>query len=374
VPNGLNRSIDFRAVTLEHDRMLSEYRQEWAERFERDSDHTDAACEFRVKLLPFYSNYARLVMFSFGFQKAFQRGRDFEADDEVFFTESLESARAVVTVLVDVLVPTGYIRFAPDGYFVFAAFASAFMLKLLRKECSKFITAGLEAEIYQVIERLISTIGSPQIAIDERHTPKLYSRFLASLLARHKRDGAAQGRMHQQGPPTEQPQTGSSAPVYQQPEQPQPPQSHNGGSNSFASGVSGGAGAGGPNMGQSVALNSGVTARNEMSDSAVSVSANGNGLGNYVLGQSADFAFGVEGQHADLMDFTFDTITTPGSEDMLAAMQAIQNPTWWHTMMMPGFVWPAEEPMQDHFGSLGSGMAVNNYQNIQPQPAKVLLS
>jgi hypothetical protein len=36
------------------------------------------------------------------------------------------------------------------------------------------------------------------------------------------------------------------------------------------------------------------------------------------------------------MDFTFDPITTSGNEDMLAAMQAIQNPTWWHTMMMPG--------------------------------------
>jgi hypothetical protein len=247
-----------------------------------------------------------------------------------------------------------------------------------------------------VIERLISTIGSPQIAIDDRHTPKLYSRFLASLLAKHKRDGAAQGRMHQQGPPTQQLQTGSSAPVYQQPQQPQPTQSHSGGSNSFAAGVSGGAGA--PDMGQSVALNSGVTARNEMTDAAVSVSADGNGTGNYVLGHSADFTFGGQDQHADLMDFTFDPITTHGSEDMLAAMQAIQNPTWWHTMMMPGsvecvilcvilvrlifvsrprpcrFVWPAEESMQDHIGSLGSGMAVNNYQNVQPLPAEVLLS
>jgi hypothetical protein len=79
-----------------------------------------------------YTNYARLVMFSFGFQKAFQRG--FQADDEVFFTrvriffargvlsggvntspKSLESAKAVVNVLVESLVPTGYIRFAPDS-------------------------------------------------------------------------------------------------------------------------------------------------------------------------------------------------------------------------------------------------------------------
>jgi len=49
-----------------------------------------------VKLLPFYSNYARLVMFSFGFQKAFQRGRDFEADDEVFFTKVREYRSVVL--------------------------------------------------------------------------------------------------------------------------------------------------------------------------------------------------------------------------------------------------------------------------------------
>ncbi|KAI9460102.1 hypothetical protein F5148DRAFT_1217696, partial [Russula earlei] len=96
------------------------------------------------------------------------------------------------------------IRFAPDGYFVFAAFASAFMLKLLRPECLRFITPGLETEVYQVIERLIATIGSPQIAIDEYHTPKLYSRFLASLLAKHKCDGTAQGCMPHQGPPPQQ--------------------------------------------------------------------------------------------------------------------------------------------------------------------------
>jgi len=42
VPNGLNRSIDFRAVTLEHDRLLTLCRQEWAERFQQHSDHNGA--------------------------------------------------------------------------------------------------------------------------------------------------------------------------------------------------------------------------------------------------------------------------------------------------------------------------------------------
>jgi hypothetical protein len=83
---------------------------------------------------------------------------------------------------------------------------------------------------------------------------------------------------------------------------------------------------------------------------------------------------------------------------MFAAMQAIQNLMWWHTIIMPGsvecvilciilmrlifvfhprpcrFVWPVEEAMQDHIGSLRSGMAVNHYQNVQLLSAKVLLS
>ncbi|KAI9509845.1 hypothetical protein F5148DRAFT_1282500 [Russula earlei] len=207
----------FRIVNKFHQEVFPDP-TEWAERFERDLDLSDAACEFRVKLLLFYTNYARLVMFSFELQNAFQRG--FEANDEVFFTrvrdstpscivgvtpvffKSLESAKTVVTMERETL---GHFALSKTnveiGYFVFAAFALAFMLKLLRPECSRFIIPGLETEVYQVIERLIAMIGSPQIAIDERHTPKFYSRFLPSLLAKRKRDGTAQGRMPRQGPP-----------------------------------------------------------------------------------------------------------------------------------------------------------------------------
>jgi hypothetical protein len=243
-----------------------------------------------------------------------------------------------------------------------------------------------------VIERLINTIGSPQIAIDERHTPKLYSRFLASLLAKHRRDGAALGRMHQQGPPTQQLQTGSSTPVYQQPQQQQQqqrqPPSHNATPNSFATGVGG---ANAPTLAQSVPLNSGATTQSELVD-AVPATTDGSGTGNYVLDQTAaDFTFGGQDQQPDLMDFTFDPITSPGNDDMLAAMQAIQNPTWWRNMMMPGlvvpfscasllvsvlnsavpcsFYWPNEEQIQDHNGTLGTNLSFNSFQNVQPQPA-----
>ena len=249
-------------------------------------------------------------------------------------------------------------------------------LKLLRPECSRFITPGLESEIYRVIERLISTFGSPQIAIDERHTPKLYSRFLASLLAKHKRDGAAHGRMPQHGPPSQQMPTNQGAPMYQQPLQ-QPQASHS--ASSTAHGVSNNA----PDLAPSTTLlNSEATVPTEgMETRSV------DDLGNYTFDSPPDFAFGAANQHgagasADMMmDFIFDPITVPGNEETLAAMRAIQSPNWLENMLMPGsvvrsppvrlmltsfyrFSWPAEEsmPMQEY-----------NYQNFQPQPAEVLL-
>ena len=53
---------------------------------------------------------------------------------------------------------------------------------------------GREQEIIQLVQRLIDLLGSDEVAIDKRHTPKLYSRFLADVLAKllkQKRSRAA---------------------------------------------------------------------------------------------------------------------------------------------------------------------------------------
>ena len=56
------------------------------------------------------------------------------------------------------------------------------------------MTKDQENNVFDLIGRLIQTLSSPKIAIDDRHTPKLYARFLAGLLSRHRRDGGAVGR------------------------------------------------------------------------------------------------------------------------------------------------------------------------------------
>jgi len=104
--------------------------------------------------------------------------------------------------------------------------------------------------------------------------------------------------------------------------------------NSFAKGVGA---ASVPTLAQSVPLNGGATAQSELTD-PVPANTNVSGAGNYFLDQMADFTFGVQAQPGDLMDFTFDPIAFPWNGDMLAAMQAIQNPTWWRNTTTPGLV------------------------------------
>lgn len=52
----------------------------------------------------------------------------------------------------------------------------------MRPDFNEIIDDSGRNEIVKLVERLIAAIGSPDIAIDERHTPKLYARFLQGLL------------------------------------------------------------------------------------------------------------------------------------------------------------------------------------------------
>ena len=60
-----------------------------------------------------------------------------------------------------------------------------------------------QQEIFDLISRLIDKLGSAEVAIDERHTPALHSRFLHSLLRKHRRDLAVSSRPSDQQPPSQ---------------------------------------------------------------------------------------------------------------------------------------------------------------------------
>ncbi|KIP02098.1 hypothetical protein PHLGIDRAFT_26729 [Phlebiopsis gigantea 11061_1 CR5-6] len=202
---GLNEGLDYHEVTLRHDEALTRYFDEWTRRMGTESDGNDPACAFRASLLPFFTNYSRLVMYSFGCQQAFRRRDGIQESDRLFVDKCFAAAKEVITCIVDSLAPSGFMRYAPDSHFVFGTFASAFLLKLLKPEflSHNFISKQQESEIFQLIHNLIQTLQSPEIAIDERHAPRLHARFLTGLLSRYKRDVATTGRLHTQPPPTQ---------------------------------------------------------------------------------------------------------------------------------------------------------------------------
>jgi hypothetical protein len=261
-------------------------------------------------------------MYSFGFQHAFQRG--LEPGDRVCFIKCFDAATSVITNMVDNLAPSGYMRYAPDGHFVFAAFASAFLLKLLRPEFANLMTKEQEQEVFDLIGRLIQTLSSPDIAIDDRHTPKLYARFLAELLMRHRHDGASGMRLHAQPPPQNSLPSGSSGAATA---------ATHGQSAPFSmTQVQGGAPEG-SQQGQGQVQGYGQPMYKPKPEPIYRHEASSVlGTGTIEFSSNSDaeqFYFGLEALS-----------TNPLDEETLATMQALKNPSFWQNMMMPGFIWP----------------------------------
>ncbi|KAG9045736.1 hypothetical protein FS837_005758 [Tulasnella sp. UAMH 9824] len=161
-PTGLNKELNFTEVTVRYDVKLAKFREETETRFMNESDSRDPACRYRNELLPFLVNYSRLVMFSFGFQQAFQRGT-LERGNR-FLTTCIEAASGVLKSVVDVMAPSGYLRYAADGHFVFAAFASAYLLKVLRPPFASTLEHEQQSRILALVNRVIKTLASPEVA------------------------------------------------------------------------------------------------------------------------------------------------------------------------------------------------------------------
>ncbi|KAI0643341.1 fungal-specific transcription factor domain-containing protein [Trametes meyenii] len=312
-PTGLNQRLDFRQSIINHDEQMMAFFKEWSERFQRDSDLTDPALKFRASLLPFLTGYARLVMWSFGFQQAFKRG--FQPEDQLLLDKCFESAKTVIVTLIDTLTPSGYMRTSPDAHFVYSSFASAFLLKLLRPEFSTFVSHEMQTEIFDLISRLINTLRSPEIAIDERHSPALHSRFLHGLLRKHRHLATVRGAS-----------SSSSSSSYTTQAATQATQ---GAAGSQYSGQ--GAGASG-------AVYDNVAATSPMSFTSSDSSAT----------LPSDPMFDVEPSYtATNGQNPYQLGSQP--EESWGPLVALQNPNYWKDMMMPGFSWPESPPsMSDH--------------------------
>jgi hypothetical protein len=61
---------------------------------------------------------------------------------------------------------------------------SQYVTQLLQPKFAAYLTPETRVEIRALVQKVIDLLGSPEVAIDDRHGPKLYSRFLEKLLAK----------------------------------------------------------------------------------------------------------------------------------------------------------------------------------------------
>ncbi|KAG9086354.1 hypothetical protein FS749_003690 [Ceratobasidium sp. UAMH 11750] len=188
LPAPLDKSVDLLSLADESDKELMALESEIHEQFATESDHNNPACEYRCNLLPFLSNYSRLVIFSFVFQEAFQHEPQHA---KVFFDMCYKAASEVVRTAVEVLVLSKQLMYAPDEHFVFISFATAFLIKMLRPEFAPFLEPTQSKRIMQLVVPLPVSLASDMVAIDNQHCPLLYSRFLSGLIGKLVQGGLA---------------------------------------------------------------------------------------------------------------------------------------------------------------------------------------
>lgn len=178
-PTGLNKEIDLGRLASETDDKIEELRLRWFNIMEKTDEPQN---RFRIGLLKLGYSYARLVALAFGFQHAFGKSN---TDENPFLSRCIRAASDVVNAMVDDIgrpSQRNYVRHGPESQTVFVAFSCTFLIKLLQPKYASYILPEQRAEIIRTVERAVEFHGASDIGVDDRHGPRLYSRFIGGLL------------------------------------------------------------------------------------------------------------------------------------------------------------------------------------------------
>jgi transcriptional regulatory protein LEU3 len=95
-------------------------------------------------------------------------------------------AKLVISIMVDRLYPGGHLRYGMEAHFLYVAFAAAFLINFLRPRFLPLIPECQQREIIATVDKLITVLSSNDVAIDCRHTPAIYAKFLSHQLDRYR--------------------------------------------------------------------------------------------------------------------------------------------------------------------------------------------
>ncbi|KAH6908977.1 hypothetical protein BKA70DRAFT_1426129 [Coprinopsis sp. MPI-PUGE-AT-0042] len=173
-PTGLNKVVDFEAIATQTDDELQKLQTHWLTTL-ASSGNSNPEARFRTGLLRLAYSYARLIALSYGFQHAF--GKNDGLDENPFLQRCLNAASDVVRT-VDT---GGGMALMPR-----ASLSLCFSIPHQTVAAQVRLVPSREkrVEIRNLVQKVIDLLASPEIAVDNRHGPKLYSKFLKNLLAK----------------------------------------------------------------------------------------------------------------------------------------------------------------------------------------------
>ncbi|SJL00326.1 uncharacterized protein ARMOST_03639 [Armillaria ostoyae] len=175
--------FDIVAAAIETEEHLDRELQLWVSRYDEEYSYNPLQiCAYRGSTTHMITAYLRLVVLAVAFQHAAKSG--LSRDSEVL-TRSIDAARSVIQITVERLYPTGHLRYAMEANFVYVSFAAAYLVNLLRAKFLSLLSQEVQEEIIYSVNKLIRVLASDKVALDDRHAPALYSRFLAKLMAKN---------------------------------------------------------------------------------------------------------------------------------------------------------------------------------------------
>ncbi|KAI0636582.1 fungal-specific transcription factor domain-containing protein [Trametes polyzona] len=173
--SGLQVECDFLLVIKTMETQLLAWHHEWLE-VRSVTGENEYAQKYRKLIANYYFHYAMLTINAFGLQNALERSA---VDIGHFFARCHSSAVSCAQLLRDEMGPLGYLKYAPDSHFVMGSYAVLSLLKLIRPEFQAFLdheqkTVAIVNDVANVFE---------QVAVNQLHTPALYSCFLRALIS-----------------------------------------------------------------------------------------------------------------------------------------------------------------------------------------------
>ncbi|KAG9079362.1 hypothetical protein FRC06_007777 [Ceratobasidium sp. 370] len=123
---GGNMATDYSSLTRNFDSDINALYDEISYTFQHSPDRHEESGVFRREILNLTMDYARMVVYSFAFTREIERGN---IGGGSYLPVCFQVASASVRRVLERLAPLSRFKYSPDGWFEYAAFSAAFLIK-----------------------------------------------------------------------------------------------------------------------------------------------------------------------------------------------------------------------------------------------------